>query len=139
MDIPLPGMIDHPDPGPNEPPDDGVHGRSDALPPERRIADHVEQIVGKTSDEKPCLIGCKPMATRLVPCEDVLSFFYPVLDLSPTIADRDYLFCFKIRVGHNKSDTWEEFANMPYLFTVRTRSSVYYNSSKSQEVYRGYL
>jgi hypothetical protein len=53
MDVPLPGMINHPGPNLDEPPDDRVYGRSDALPPERRIPDHVEQVIRKTSDEKP--------------------------------------------------------------------------------------
>ena len=117
MDIPLPGMVDHSGPNLYKPPDDRVYGRLDALAPERRIPDHVEQIIGKTSDEKPCLIGCKPMATRLVPSEGVLSLFYPVFNLSPTIVDRNYLVRFKIRVGHNKSDTREEFTHMPFYFT----------------------
>jgi hypothetical protein len=45
---------------------------------------------------------------RLVPSQGVLPLFYPVFNSSPTIVDRDYLFRFKIRVGHNKSDTREK-------------------------------
>ncbi len=77
----------------------------------------MEQIIGETSDEKPDLIRCKSMAARLVPSEGVLSLLYPVFDLSPTIVDRDHLFRFKIRVGHNKSDTGEELTNMPFYLT----------------------
>ena len=110
-------MVDHPGPNLYKPPDDRVYGRLDALAPERRIPDHVEQIVGKTSDEKPCLIGCKPMATRLVPSEGVLPLFYPVFNLSTTIVNRNYLVRFKIRVGHDKSDTGEEFTHVPFDFT----------------------
>ena len=75
MYIPLPGMIDHPGPNLDEPPDDRVYGRLDALAPERGTSNHVEQIVGETSDEKPCLIGCEPMATRLVPSEVLFPSF----------------------------------------------------------------
>src|SRR5208283_4126448 len=105
MYMPSSGMVDHPGPNLYNPPDDRVYGRSDALSPESRITDHVEQIVGKTSDQKPCLIRGKPMATRLVPSERVLPFLYPVFDLSPTIVDRDQSLCFHVRVGHDKSDT----------------------------------
>ena len=110
-------MIDHHGVNLDEPPDDRVYGWLDALAPECRVPNQVEQIVGKTSDEKPCLIGCKPVAARLVPSECVLSFFYPVLDLSPTIVDDDYLFRFKVRVGHNKSHTREDLTHMPFDFT----------------------
>jgi len=110
-------MVDHSGPDLHQPPDDRIYGRLDALAPKCRISDHVQQVVGKTSDEKPCLIRSKSMAARLVPSECVLSFFYPVLNLSPTIVDRDHLFRFKIRVGNNKSDTRKEFAHMPFYFT----------------------
>ena len=83
-------MVDHSGSNLYKPPDDRVYGWLDALAPERRIPDHVEQVIGKTSDEKPCLIGCKAMAARLVPSEGVLPLFYPVFDLSPPIVDRDY-------------------------------------------------
>ncbi|HOI94300.1 MAG TPA: hypothetical protein PK250_06295 [Syntrophobacter fumaroxidans] len=76
----------------------------------------MEQIVGKTSYKEPSLIGRKPTAARFVPSQGVLSLFYPVFDLSPTIVDRDYLLCFKFRVGHNKSDTWKKFTHMPFDF-----------------------
>jgi hypothetical protein len=49
-----------------------------ARAPERRIADHVEQVIRKTFDEKPCLIRCKSMATCFVPSERVLPLFYAV-------------------------------------------------------------
>ena len=35
-----------------------------ALAPERRITDHVEQVICKTPDEKPCLISLKLHAPR---------------------------------------------------------------------------
>ena len=76
----------------------------------------VEQIVGKTSDEKPCLNSCKLMAARFVPSKRVLPLFYPVFNLGTPIIDRDYSLCFKVRVGHNKSDTREEFAGVPFDF-----------------------
>ena len=117
-------MIDHPGPNLYQPPDDRVHGRLDTLAPERYIADHVEQVIGKTSDEKPCLIRSKSMAARLVPSEGVLSLFYPVFNLSTTIVNRNYLVCFKVRVGHNKSDTREELTNMPFYFTDNPSGSV---------------
>jgi len=91
-------MVDDPLPNLYEPPDDRVYRRLDAHAPERRIPNHVERIARMTCDEKPSLIGREPMAARFVPSECVLSF-YPVLNLSPTIVDRDYLLCFKIRVG----------------------------------------
>ena len=84
------------------------------LPPERGITDHVEQVIGETSDKEPCLIRCKAMAARFVPSEGVFPLLYPVFDLSPPIVDRDYSFCFKVRVGHNESDTREEFTHMPF-------------------------
>ncbi len=55
----------------------------------------MEQVIGEASDEEPCLIRREAMATRFVPSESVLSFFYPVLNLSPTIVDRNYLLRFK--------------------------------------------
>ena len=110
-------MVDHSGPNLYETPDDRVYRWPDALPPEGRIPDHVEQIIGKTSDEKPCLVRCKSMAARFVPSESVFSFLYPVFDLSPPIVDRDYSFCFKVRVGHNKSDTRKEFTHMPFDLT----------------------
>ena len=110
-------MVDHPGSNLHKPPDYRVYGWPDALPPERGIPDHVEQIVGQTSDEKPCLIRCKPMAARFVPSKRVFPLLYPVLDLSPPIVDRDYSLCFHVRVGYNKSDTGEEFPNMPFDLT----------------------
>jgi len=88
-DVPSPRMVHHPGPNLYNPPDDRVYGRSDALPPESRITDHVEQIVGKTSDQKPCLICCKPMATCFVPPEGILALFYPVFNLGTAIVNRN--------------------------------------------------
>jgi hypothetical protein len=76
----------------------------------------VKQVIRKTSDEEPCLIGCEAMAARFVPPESVFSFLYPVFDLSPPIVDRDYSFCFHVRVGHDESDAREEFPDMPFYF-----------------------
>jgi hypothetical protein len=76
----------------------------------------VQQIIGKTSDEKPGPIGCKAMATRLVPSEAVLSLFYPVFNLGKTIVNRNYFVHLKIRVGLNKSDTRQEFTPVPFDF-----------------------
>ena len=117
MDVPPPGMVHHPGPNLHKPSDDRVYGRLDSLAPECRIPNHVEQIVGKTSDEKPGLIGCKAMATRLVPSEGVLPLFYPVSNLGTTIVDRNYFMRLEIRVDHNKSDTGEEFTHVPLDFT----------------------
>jgi hypothetical protein len=77
----------------------------------------VEQVVGQASDEKPCLIRCKPMATRLVPSEGIFPFFYPVFNLGTAIVNRNYPFRFKMRVGHDKSAAGEEFTRMPFYFT----------------------
>ena len=52
-----------------------------------------------------------------VPSERVLPLFYPVFDLSTTIVNRNYLVHFKNRVGHNETDTREEFTNVPFYFT----------------------
>jgi hypothetical protein len=110
-------MVDHSGPNLYKPPDYRLYGRLDALAPKRHIPDHVKQIVGKTSDEKPGLIGCEAVATRFVPAEGVLPFFYPVFDLSSTIVNRNYLLRFKVRVGHDKSDTGKKFTHMPFDFT----------------------
>jgi hypothetical protein len=48
-----------------------------------------------------------------VPSEGIVSLFYSIFDLSPSIVDRNYLFCFYAGVGHNKSDTRKESTNMP--------------------------
>ena len=117
MDIPPSGMIDHFDPNPYKPPDYRVYGRLDALAPECRIPNHVEQIAGKTSDWKPCLIGCEAMATSFVPSEGLLALFYPVFELSPTVVNRNHLVRFEIRIGHNKTDTREELTNMAFGLT----------------------
>jgi len=105
MDIPSSGMVDDSGPNLHKPPDYRLYRRLHSLAPERRIPDHVEQVICEASDEEPCLIGCKPMAARFVPSECVLSFFYPVLNLSPAIVDRDYLFRFDVRVGHDEPET----------------------------------
>jgi hypothetical protein len=112
-------MVDHSGPNLYKPHDTpgGALNQLTLSPPERRIPNHVQQIVGKTSDEKPCLIGCEAMATCFVPPEGVLPLFYPVFDLSPSIVNRNDLVRFKIRVGHNKSGTGEEFTHMPFNFT----------------------
>ncbi len=57
------------------------------------------------------------MATRLVPSKGVLPLFYPVFNLGTAIVNRNYLVCFKIRVRHNETDTWEEFTHVPFYFT----------------------
>jgi hypothetical protein len=57
------------------------------------------------------------MTTRLIPPESVLHLFDPVFNLGTTIVNRNYLVCLKMRVGHNKSDTREEFTNVPFDFT----------------------
>ena len=41
-------MVDHSGPNLYETPDDRVYRWPDALPPEGRITDHVEQVIGKT-------------------------------------------------------------------------------------------
>ncbi len=46
-------MVDYPGTNLDEPPDDRVYGWLDSLAPERGITDHVEQVICKTSDEKP--------------------------------------------------------------------------------------
>ena len=107
-------MVDHSGAYFYKPPDNRVYGRLDAFAPERRITNHVQQVVGKTSDEKPCLISCEAMAARLVPPQSVFPLLYPVFDLSPPIVDRDYSLCFHVRVGHNKSGTRKEFSHMPF-------------------------
>ncbi len=56
------------------------------------------------------------MAARLVPSQCILSLFYTVFNFSTAIVDRDYLFRFKVRVGHNKSHTREDITNMPFDF-----------------------
>ncbi|HYA40702.1 MAG TPA: hypothetical protein VEF34_05340 [Syntrophobacteraceae bacterium] len=68
MDMPPPGMVDHPGPNLYETPDYRVDGWPDALPPECGIPDHVEQIVGKASDEKPCSIRIKFYTPRGLSC-----------------------------------------------------------------------
>ena len=119
MDMPLSGMVDHSGPNLYKLPYYRVYEWLDALAPERRIPDHVERIAGKTSDEKPCLIGCKTMAARFVPSKRVFPLLYPVFDLSPTIVGRDGLFCFMFRVGHHKSDSRQEFTTChPILHTT---------------------
>jgi len=80
-------MVDHPGSNLHKPPDYRVYGWPDALPPERGIPDHVEQIVTQTSDEKPCLIRCEAMAARFVQPEGVFPFFYPVLNLTPAFVN----------------------------------------------------
>jgi hypothetical protein len=110
-------MVDHSGPNLYKSLDYRVYGWFDALAPECRIPNHVEQIVGKTSDKKPCLIGCEAMATRLVPPEGILPFFNAVFNLGTPILNRNYLVRLKIRVGHNKSDTGKEFTHVPLYFT----------------------
>ena len=58
-----------------------------------------------------------PRGVRFVPSKRVFPLLYPVFDLSPPIVDRDYSLCFHVRVGYNKSDTGEEFPNMPFDLT----------------------
>jgi len=115
--IPSSGMVDHSGPNLYKPSDYGLYGRFDALAPECATPDHVEQVVGQASDEKPCLIRCKPMATCFVPSEGVLPFLYPVFDLSPPIVSRNYLFSFHTGVGHDKPDTRKQFTHMPLYLT----------------------
>jgi hypothetical protein len=93
MDIPLPGMADHFRPNLYKPLDDQVYGWSDALPPERRIPGHLEQVIRKASDEKPCLIRCKLM---LCPMSAFVPSFYAVFNLGTTIVNRNYIMRFKI-------------------------------------------
>ena len=109
-------MIGRLSPNLDEPPDHRVHGCSDALPPEHSIPDHVEQVIRKTSCEKPCLIRCEAIATRLIPPEGVLPLFDPVFNLSSTTVNRNYLACFNIRFSHNETDTREEFTHTPFDF-----------------------
>ncbi len=110
-------MLDYPGPNLDEPPDDRVYGYLNTLAARSCIQDHVEQVIRKTSDEKPCLISCKPMATRLVPSQCILPLFDPVFNLSTAIVNRNCLVCFKIRVGHNKSVMWGKFTHMPFDLT----------------------
>ena len=58
-----------------------------------------------------------PREVRLVPSECVLPFFYVVFNLCTAIANRNYLVCFKVRVGHNKSDTRKKFSYVPLYLT----------------------
>ena len=106
-------MVDHPGSYLYETPDYRVYRWPDALPPECTVADHIEQIIGETSEEKPRLIGCEAMTACLIPAKGVLPLFYPLLNPGAAIACRDHLFSLKIRVGHYKSDTGEKFTHMP--------------------------
>jgi hypothetical protein len=110
-------MID--DSGPNfyQPPDYRFYGWLDALTPERRVPDHVEEVIGHASDKKSCLICREAMAARLVPSERVLPLLDPVFNFGTTIVDLDYLFRFDVRVGYDESDTGKEFAHMPFYLT----------------------
>src|SRR5208283_4650560 len=117
MDMPPPCMVDHPGSYLYETPDYRVYRWPDALPPECTVADHMEQIIGETSEEKPRLIGCETMTACLIPAKGVLPLFYPVLNLGAAIVCRDHLFSLRIRVGHNETDTREEFTHMPFDFT----------------------
>ena len=67
MHVPPPRMVDHPGPNLHNPPDDRIYGRLNSLAPERRIPDHVEQVIGEASDKESCLIRREAMAARLVP------------------------------------------------------------------------
>ena len=58
------GMIDHPCPNLYKPPDYRVYGWLGTLPPERRIPDHVEQVIGEASDKEPCLIRADDREVR---------------------------------------------------------------------------
>jgi len=87
------------------------------LSPVRSVTDHMEQVIRQTSDDEPCLICCKPMTTRLVPSQGILSLFDPVFNLGTTIVDRNHLVRLKIRVCHNESDTRKEFTHVPFDFT----------------------
>ncbi len=51
-----------------------------------------------------------------MPSKGVLSLFYPVFNLGTAIVDRNYFVRLKIRVGHNESDTGEEFTHVPFDF-----------------------
>ena len=123
MDLPLPGMIHHLGPNLHKPLDERVYGRLDTLAPECRIPNHVEQIVGKTSDKKPCLIGCKPMATRLVPPECVLPLFDQVFNLSSTIVARDYPFYSAKCSGHSHSLPIGRFCDVSTYGSLILKSS----------------
>jgi hypothetical protein len=90
-------------PQPYKPLNHRVDGWLRALAPKRRSPDHVEQIEGKMSCEKPFLIGCEAPVTRFVPSQALLPLFCPVFNLGPTIVDRDYRLCYKSCVGQNKS------------------------------------
>ena len=106
MDIPASGMVDHFGRYLYKPPDDPVYGWLGALAPECGIPDRVEQIISKTSYEGAGLAANSTLReVRLVPSQSVLPLFYPVFNSSPAIVDRDHHLRFKIRVGHNKSDT----------------------------------
>ena len=109
-------MVDHPGSDLYKPHYYRLYGRLDVLTPERRIPDHMEQVIGEASDEEPCLIGCKAMTACLIPAEGVLSLLYPVLDLRPTIVGRNYRVWFYVRVGHDESDAREQFADVPFDF-----------------------
>jgi hypothetical protein len=117
MNIPSSGMVDHSGPNLYKPPYYRLYRRLDSLAPECRIPDHVEQTIGKTSNEKSRLICCEAMAARFVPAEGVLPFFYPVFNFGTAIVNRNYPFRFEMRVGHDKSDAGKELAHMPFYLT----------------------
>ena len=91
--------MDHPGPNLYQSPDDRVNGRLDALAPKRTVPDHVEQIAGKASYKKSCLIGREAMTARFVPSEGVLPLLYPVFNLRPTAVCGNYFVRFKVGVG----------------------------------------
>jgi len=68
MDAPLPGMVDHPHPNIDEPPDDPVYRGPQLFTPECGIPDYVKDIAGKTYYEEPDLIGRKLHAQRGSSC-----------------------------------------------------------------------
>lgn len=115
MDIPPSGMVDHIGSYLQKSPDDRLYGRLDAIAPKCAVPGHLEQIAGKTSDQKLCPIQCKSMAPHLVRSKGIFSLFDPVFDLGPPV-DRDYPLCLHLRVGHNQTNSKEEFTHMPFNF-----------------------
>jgi len=106
-------MIDHFGPNLYKPRYDPVYGGSDLFAPECRISNQVKQIVGKTSDEKPGLVGCKAMTAGLVPSEGVFPLFYPVFNLGTTVVGLAHSFGLQPGVGYDESDPWEKLSRMP--------------------------
>lgn len=101
MHLPIPGVIDDPRTGFDQPHDDPFDRPALVIAPQIEPADQMKQVVCEKAHFEPGFVCRESVATRLVSAQGVLAFLDPVFNVSPSIIHLDHPTRQKLRIGHD--------------------------------------